>query len=692
MSRVFRFPTLLLSIACLMLLANFAQADTSQLIKSTSGSGNLYEKLIVQSSNAVYVKEPTLSSSRIFVPAFSIFYRLKTDTPNNEENGYYRIGKRNGDPVGWIKKEFVTSWNTRFGLQPGLPQPDRHFTIYRDEKAGTAHIEFIGKEGQIPDGAKRFALIVDVPAEDTGDEVYPVVVFTGEVESGGAREKEQMALYNLQLEVVFVVDTTASMEPLIEVARQVVQRTADSLVQMPDVKPVVHFGLVEYRDGPPNAEFPARVLCRLTEDHSSFWKKLQEIQVSTADTNDFPEDMVAGLHLAITDVAWRPNSSKHVIVLGDAPAKDGMDIVEQKEFKSSSGWSLNQAIQAARPKGGSDGERALGAKNFHAISNDHEPIIDQLLNSPALKDLSDEDKKGFRALVEDPKLVSEVRKDPEAVAAGLIEAGIDQEGAIAIVQVISLNDSIDRYQTVLHKQLQTLAANAQQLQGYYAEVNTYESGDAKERAIEGLTSILNKAYQALAVAREGKATESASTFQSGGSISRAIYQIAGTKGDASGLEQVEKGYATLRDENGRQVAHKRVMVFKEELMRLYSVLDSLHTTFRAKSNKADRQNVSDILDELKRAVAAQVAGQEIDENVNLKDLITFDFPLKTPALEVSAQQIAVMTTPAFNNWLESLATARDRSKSLVLGGKADWTKLNNEDDEQFTFLALPELP
>ena len=79
------------------------------------------------------------------------------------------------------------------------------------------------------------------------------------------------------------------------------------------------------------------------------------------------------------------------------------------------------------------------------------------------------------------------------------------------------------------------------------------------------------------------------------------------------------GYARTRDENGRMVAHKRVMVFRDELMRLYSVLDSLYTTFKNKSNKAERQNVSVILDDLKTAVASQAAGQEFDEKTDLKN-------------------------------------------------------------------------
>jgi hypothetical protein len=138
------------------------------------------------------------------------------------------------------------------------------------------------------------------------------------------------------------------------------------------------------------------------------------------------------------------------------------------------------------------------------------------------------------------------------------------------------------------------------------------------------------------------------------------------------------------------------MVFKEELMRLYSVLDSLHTTFKSKSDKAARQNVTDILENLKSAVASQATGQQgIAAGTKLKMVIAFDLPLKTPALEISAQDIAVMTTPAFNNWLDSLASARDRAKDLVLtrqGGAAEWTTLSNELNQEFAFLKLSELP
>jgi len=671
-------------------LPGLSKGDESQLIRSTTGSGNLYEKLIVQSSNAFYAKEPTLGTKRIPTPAFGIFYRLKTDTPGNESNGYYRIGKRNGEPVGWIKKEFVAKWNTRFGLEPSPPDPDRHFTVYQDENGRTPRLEFIGKEGQIPDGARRFALIVNVPDIESSNEIYPVVVFTGSVESGGARQREQMALYNLQLEVVFVIASTYSMEDLIEAVREVADRTANTLREMPDIRPVVHFGLVEYRDAPPNGDFAARVKCRLTDGHDTFVQELNGLGFSSLGQDDWPDDVIAGMALAISDAGWRPNSSKHVIVLGDCPTKDGYDPVLEKEQQSATGKSLIEIMKDARPMGGSDSERALAARNFHAVCNNHPPIVDQYLEQ--VEGLPQEKKKEFKELVENPEMIKLVRDDPVSTATALVESGMPEDAAIELVKIVRTSDNHNIWQQRANKQFQTIAANDQQLEGYFVSIDTHRSPTDKERTVEGLVGILKKAYQALAVAREGKGTDAGDTFRRGGSISRAIYQVVGTKGDDSGLNQVEKGYAALRDENGRLVAHKRVMVFKEELMRLYSVLDSLHTTFKSKSNKADRQNVADILDDLKRAVASQAAGQTIEEGTDLATIITFDFPLKTPALEISASQIAVMTTPAFNNWLDSLGGARDRAKSLVLGGKTDWTTLNNEDQDQFTFLRLSELP
>lgn len=669
--------SLVVTFGVAMLIVSDVSGD--ERVRSSKGSGNLYEKLIVNRSDAFYVKEPSMGAERLPTPAFSIYWRLKTQTPGNEQDGYYRMGGPDGKELGWIKREFVTSWNTRFCLDPTLPQPDRHFTVFEDPRGEQPAIKFTGQAGRVPEGHKRFALITDPSADDAEDALQKVAVFTGLVEAGGARQKEQMALYNLELEVVFVIDTTSSMEPLIEIAREVTKRTAQALVAMPQIEPVVHLGLVEYRDPPPEAEFAARVACRLDEGHSVFWKVLSKLAVSQKGDNDIPEDVIAGLQEAINKAGWKPNSSKHIILLGDAPAKDGFDPVIGESQHSSSGLSLDDVSKLARPQGGSDAARALSAINFHALCNNHPDPAGVL---PA----------ETRKVLDDPEFVKAIENATEEEIAEVFECSLEEAREVRL-DIVRRKYCLE-WQKRAETQFSTIASNRGEFEGYYLALNTHTSPTGKDSAVKGLTDTLNAAYQSLADAREGKDPDSSTAMTSGGSIGRAIYQIVSTRADAGRFakEDVVTGYARTRDANGRLIAHQRVMVFKDELMHLYSQFDSLYTRFKNRSSKADRQNVADILNDLKEAVASQAAGQEFDENTDLRKIITFDFPLKTPALDTSAREIAVMTTPAFNNWLESLATARDRAKTLVLGGKTEWTTLANELEQEFSFLLLSELP
>jgi hypothetical protein len=680
----------LVLVASLALIpTRLAQADKSQLIKSSQGSGTLYEKLVIASDGAYYVKR--LDGDKIITPAFSIYFRLKTGTPDDEKDGHYRIGDPDGNEIGWIKKNFVKKWNTRFCLDPRLPQKDRHFTVFSDGKGKEAAFKFIGQDGQVPRGKKRFAMIVGMPQDKSDDPLHEVVIFTGLVESGGARQQELNAIVNLKLEIVFVVATTASMPPLIQVAQEVVKETARTLSQLPKIQGAVRFGLVEVRDVPPNCDFAYRIDCPLTDNVDEFHGKLSALSTDTHGEDDWPDDVVAGLHAAMTEIKWSPNSCKNIILLGDSPAKDGTpDVVVGKVLQGSTNFSLQQIISMARPLGGSTGTQALTAKYFHTICNNHPDPLD---DPREFGKLDDKLKKALR----DPEFVRAIGEStPDDIAEAMhIPRDKAKEFGLLILGANQRRENMAKWQAKALSQYQSLAANQGQIQGYHTATQTYSKPDDKNRVIAELSGCLEKAYKGLAAARELAEPETSADLQDG-NINRAIYAIVSTNANVGQLrdQPVKTGYARTRDENGRAVADQKIMVFKEELMRLYSVLDSLHTTFKNKSDKAARQNVADILENLKGAVASQAAGQqELGTGTKLKMVIAFDLPLKTPALEISAQDIAVMTTPAFNNWLESLAGARDRAKDLVLkGGSTDWTTLSNELNQEFTFLSLSELP
>jgi len=679
---------LVLMASLAVLFASQARADKSQLIKSTQGSGTLYEKLIVASDRAYYVKQ--LEGDKIITPAFSIYYRLKTGTPNDEKDGHYRFGNPEGNEIGWIKKDFVKIWNTRFCLDPRLPQSDRHFTVFSDGKGREAAFTFIGQDGQVPQGKKRFAMIAGMPEDKSDDPLHEVIVYTGLVERGGAVRQERNSILNLKLEIVFVIATTASMPPLIEVAQEVARETAKTLSQIPKIQGAVRFGLIEVRDVPPLCDFTYRIDCPLTDNVDEFNRKLSLLTTDKNGEDDWPDDVIAGLHSAITEITWNPNSCKNIIMLEDSPAKDPTDVVEGTKIPGSTGLSLQQIIASARPQAGSTGTQALKAKYFHTICNNHpDPLDDPREFGKAPEN--------FKKALRDPKFVSAVADStPADIAAAL---NISREDALKFgVLVLSVNkrrEYMAKCQAKTESQYQVLASNQGQIEGYHTSTETYGKPSDKARAIAELSACLEKAYKGLAAAREGAEPDQSADLQNG-NINRAIYAIVSTNANAGHCkdEPVKTGYARTRDENGRVVADQKIMVFKEELLRLCGVLDSLYTNFKNKSDKAARQNVTDILENLKGAVASQAAGgQELGVGVKLKMVIDFDFPLKTPALEISAQDIAVMTTPAFNNWLDSLAAARDRAKDLVLnGGSAEWTTLSNELNQQFTFLKLSELP
>ena len=142
----------------------------------------------------------------------------------NEKDGYYHFGGPTGDEIGWIKKEFVTSWNTRFCLDPALPQPDRHFTVFEDPEGKDAAVKFTGEAGRVPEGNRRFAMITDASVD--GEETPPqrVVVFTGLVDSEQVRQRTRGSLQSGLS--CFRNRYNREHGTLIEVARQVIDSTA----------------------------------------------------------------------------------------------------------------------------------------------------------------------------------------------------------------------------------------------------------------------------------------------------------------------------------------------------------------------------------------------------------------------------------------------------------------------------------
>ena len=121
-----------------------------------------------------------------------------------------------------------------------------------------------------------------------------------------------------------------------------------------------------------------------------------------------------------------------------------------------------------------------------------------------------------------------------------------------------------------------------------------------------------------------------------------IFRIVGSELSATEIIQkpVRVGLASLRDSNtGRSVGEKVVMVSDEELARLEATLDAMFEQFQNKRKSADRQNIKDILDGLKKSLVQAATGQEISAETKISAPASNTLSISSPSLEKSADSI-----------------------------------------------------
>jgi hypothetical protein len=129
--------------------------------------------------------------------------------------------------------------------------------------------------------------------------------------------------------VVFVVDTTISMQPYIERTREaiarVVRRIGDTAV-----RDNFRFGMVVYRDstaGRPALEYTTRLVAApdFTEAPDALLGRIAGVREATVSTDGFDEDALAGLKTALDDIKWSEFGGRYIILITDAGAHEAPD-------------------------------------------------------------------------------------------------------------------------------------------------------------------------------------------------------------------------------------------------------------------------------------------------------------------------------------------------------------------------------
>jgi Mg-chelatase subunit ChlD len=118
-----------------------------------------------------------------------------------------------------------------------------------------------------------------------------------------------------RVEVVFVLDTTASMGGLIQAAKEKIWSIASTMASASQA-PEVHMGLVAFRDR--GDAYVTRVV-DLSPDLDSMYATLMDFRA--AGGGDGPESVNQALHDAVHRISWSQdeNTYRVVFLVGDAP-------------------------------------------------------------------------------------------------------------------------------------------------------------------------------------------------------------------------------------------------------------------------------------------------------------------------------------------------------------------------------------
>ncbi|HUO82300.1 MAG TPA: vWA domain-containing protein [Gammaproteobacteria bacterium] len=147
---------------------------------------------------------------------------------------------------------------------------------------------------------------------------YPYTKGNTAISTGPAPVRQPLltqAIGAPMVEVVFVLDTTGSMEGLIQAAKDKIWSIATTMASAQPA-PRIRMGLVGYRDR--GDQYVTRTV-DLSEDLDSVYAALMDFQAGGG--GDTPESVNQALHEAIHGISWSQgrNAYKVVFLVGDAP-------------------------------------------------------------------------------------------------------------------------------------------------------------------------------------------------------------------------------------------------------------------------------------------------------------------------------------------------------------------------------------
>ncbi|GEO81722.1 vWA domain-containing protein [Pararhodospirillum oryzae] len=316
------------------------------------GKTTLYQRILTR-PGAVIVTTPDSGREVARPHAFSAYYVFQV--VNRGATDWLAVGpSQRGEPIGWIARNKTVEWRSTIILT-FTPAVGRQPTLFFDTEAAARAVaespdldRMIGplvadtRAGRPPAGSGIISIepreLVDF---DSRFYLLPVLEARQVMLDSGYRatltrvasiptdETREPSREPYRVGIVFVIDSTKSMQPYIDRTREAVRRIFSS-VRASDIADKVSFGAVEFRDSVeavPGLGFVSRVVAplRLPPDHEDFLRRLDTIQATSVSSQGFQEDGLAGVMAAVRLDEWKNFAGKYIIYFSDADMREPPD-------------------------------------------------------------------------------------------------------------------------------------------------------------------------------------------------------------------------------------------------------------------------------------------------------------------------------------------------------------------------------
>lgn len=358
-------------------LAATWQQHASALEPLASAQGKEFYRRIITLPGAALSPEPGAPAQAAPLPVFSIFYVFGEKAIDGK--AWLQVGRPVSGPAdGWLMGEHTQDWSTMLVMQYAPPGQRRRVLYFAPDAApdappsGLSDLLGVADTTSVVDRLIREAdegkptspaLVTIEPKVESGVPTFankpylmPISSYrAGQFDDGGSVTLVKIASLNStppkppvaaapalaksRMGLVFVIDSTISMQPFIEKTQEMIRQVYSTL-KAEGLLENVSFGLVSYRnnmDQEPQRsglEYVTKIFQDVDPSVSAdeALARMMTLREAKVSTHSFDEDAVAGLYAAVDEIHWdklaqdgAPKPAKFVVLITDAGALEGND-------------------------------------------------------------------------------------------------------------------------------------------------------------------------------------------------------------------------------------------------------------------------------------------------------------------------------------------------------------------------------